>query len=255
MASQVSSIGLLGAFLLGTIIGSFANVCIYRLPWRRSLIFPASHCPHCQQSIRPWHNIPILSYLLLGGRCAYCKINISWRYPLVELLCGLLYLFLYKQFGISIVGVVLTALATTLLIVTFIDLDHQIIPDVITVPGIVAGLFASLFLTPIGVFNALIGTFLGGGLFFLVAVLSRGGMGGGDIKLIAMIGAFLGWQAVLVTIFLSALLGAGVGLCLIILKKKGRKDPVPFGPFLAIGAIMAMVWGTDLIHLYAQFSH
>lgn len=255
MASQISSVGLIGAFLLGTIIGSFANVCIYRLPWRRSLIFPASHCPHCQQAIRPWHNIPILSYLFLGGRCADCNINISWRYPLVELLCGLLYLFLYKQFGISIVGVVLTVLATVLLIVTFIDLDHQIIPDVITLPGIAAGLFASLFLTPIGVFNALIGTLLGGGLFFLVAVLSRGGMGGGDIKLIAMIGAFLGWQAVLVTIFLSALLGACVGLCLIILKKKGRKDPVPFGPFLAMGAIMAMVWGTDLIYLYAQFSH
>ena len=254
MSFQFSTLELIGAFLLGTIIGSFANVCIYRLPWHRSLIFPASHCPHCQQSIRPWHNIPILSYIVLGGRCAYCKINIPWRYPFVELLCGLLYVFLYKQFGISTVGVVLTALATTLLIVTFIDLDHQIIPDTITVPGIVAGLVASFFLTPIGVLNALIGTFLGGGLFFLVAMLSRGGMGGGDIKLIAMIGAFLGWQAVLVTIFLSALLGACVGLSLILLKKKGRKDPVPFGPFLAMGGIIAMVWGTELVHLYARIS-
>jgi leader peptidase (prepilin peptidase)/N-methyltransferase len=255
MVFQFSSVELIGAFLLGTIIGSFANVCIYRLPWHRSLIFPASHCPHCQQSIRPQHNIPILSYLFLGGRCAYCQINIPWRYPFVELLCGLLYVFLYKQFGVSIIGVVLTTLATILLIVTFIDLDHQIIPDVITVPGIAAGLLASSFLTPIGVLNALIGTFLGGGLFFLVAVLSRGGMGGGDIKLIAMIGAFLGWQAVLVTIFLSALLGACVGIFLILFKKKGRKDPVPFGPFLAMGAIMAMVWGTDLIYFYAHFSH
>lgn len=242
-------------FLLGAIIGSFANVCIYRLPWHQSLVFPGSHCPHCKQSIRAWHNIPILSYLWLGGRCAYCNINIPWRYPLVEFLCGLLYVFLYRQFGISVVSIVLTILATTLLIVTFIDLDHKIIPDIITLPGIALGILTSFFLTPIGVVNAIVGVCLGGGLFFLVAVLSHGGMGGGDIKLIAMIGAFLGWQAVLVTIFLSALLGALVGICLMLLKKKGRKDPVPFGPFLAVGALMTMLWGTNLIHLYTHLSH
>jgi len=134
--------------------------------------------------------------------------------------------------------------------VSWIDLAYTIIPDTITLPGIVAGVFASVALTPVGLGNALIGIGLGGGLFFLVAVLSRGGMGGGDIKLIAMIGAFLGWQAVLVTILLGALSGAIVGVALILLKQKRRKDPVPFGPFLALGALLAMVWGEELLAWY-----
>jgi len=242
------------AFVFGTIVGSFANVCIHRLPWRQSLVFPGSHCPHCQQAIRPWHNMPLLSYVWLGGRCAYCQTTISWRYPLVECVCGLLYMFLYHQLGLSVSSILLMLLATTLLIVSCIDLAHQIIPDAITLPGILAGLFASSFLTPVGIVNALLGMFLGGGLFLCIALLSRGGMGGGDIKLIAMIGAFLGWQAVLVTIFLSALSGALVGLSLMLLKKKGRKDPVPFGPFLALGAVVTMVWGQELVRWYTHLS-
>ncbi len=242
------------AFVLGTIIGSFANVCIHRLPERHSLVFPASHCPHCQRTLRPWHNVPLLSYLWLRGRCAFCKAPISWRYPLVELMCGLLYAFLYHQFGVSWQGLIYTLLGTSLLIVSFIDLAHKIVPDAITLPGILTGLLASLWFTPVGLVDALIGAALGGGLFFLVAVLSRGGMGGGDIKLIAMIGAFLGWQAVLVTIFLAALSGAVIGLALMALKKKGRKDAVPFGPFLAVGAFVAMIWGTDLIQWYFHLS-
>jgi leader peptidase (prepilin peptidase)/N-methyltransferase len=251
---QLHIFGDIIAFVLGTIIGSFANVCIYRLPWQQSLLFPGSHCPHCQQAIRPWHNVPLLSYVYLGGRCADCQTTISWRYPLVELLCGLLYVFLYRQFGFSGQSLVLTLLATSLLIVSCIDLEHKIVPDVITLPGILAGLFASLFITSVGFINAIVGVCLGGGLFFLIAILSRGGMGGGDIKLVAMIGAFLGWQAVLVTIFLGALSGALVGICLMILKKKGRKDPLPFGPFLAIGALMAMVWEHDLVTWYRHLS-
>jgi leader peptidase (prepilin peptidase)/N-methyltransferase len=242
------------AFVFGAMIGSFANVCIHRLPWRQSLVFPGSHCPRCQQAIRPWHNIPVLSYLWLGGRCAYCQSLISWRYPLVELLCGLLYIFLYHQFGCSLQSLVFTLLATALLIVSFIDLAHKIVPDVITLPGILAGMVASVLLTPVGLGNAFIGLCLGGGLFFLIAVLSRGGMGGGDIKLVAMIGAFLGWQAVLVTIFMGALLGAVVGISLMLLKQKSRKDPIPFGPFLALGAFVAMVWGPDLIFWYGHLA-
>jgi leader peptidase (prepilin peptidase) / N-methyltransferase len=238
------------AFIFGTIVGSFANVCIHRLPWRQSLATPGSHCAFCQQPIRPWHNIPLLSYLWLGGRCAYCHVTISWRYPLVELLCGLLYVFLYHHFGLSVESVIFILLATTLLIVSFIDLAHTIVPDAITLPGMLVGLFASLTLTSIGIVDAILGLCLGGGLFLLIALLSRGGMGGGDIKLIAMIGAFLGWQAVLVTILFGALLGALVGLGLIVLKKKGRRDPVPFGPFLALGALIAMVWGHDLLQWY-----
>jgi leader peptidase (prepilin peptidase)/N-methyltransferase len=242
------------AFVFGTIVGSFANVCIHRLPWRQSLVFPGSHCPHCQQAIRPWQNIPLLSYIWLRGRCAYCQTTISWRYPLIEGVCGLLYVFLYHQFGVSLSSLLLMLLATALLIVSCIDLEHHIIPDAITLPGILAGLLASLWLTPVGIVNALVGMLLGGGLFLCIALLSRGGMGGGDIKLIAMIGAFLGWQAVLVTIFLSALSGALVGLSLMLLKKKGRKDPVPFGPFLALGALVTMVWGSELIFWYTNLS-
>jgi len=238
------------AFVFGSIIGSFANVCIHRLPRQQSLVFPASHCPSCQQQLHPWHNIPLLSYLALRGRCAFCSTAISVRYPLVEGLGGLLYVFLYHQFGFSVHSIVFILLTTALLIVSFIDLQHKIIPDVITLPGIIAGVVASWLLTPVGVVSSIIGVVLGGGLFFLIAVISRGGMGGGDIKLIAMIGAFLGWQAVLMTIFLGAFTGAMAGLGLMLLGKKGRKDMVPFGPFLALGTLLAMVWGQDMLHWY-----
>jgi len=240
------------AFVFGSMIGSFANVCIHRLSRRQSLVFPASHCPSCQEQLRPWHNIPLLSYLALRGRCAFCRTAISVRYPLVEGLGGLLYVFLYHQFGFSFHSIVFILLATTLLIVSFIDLQHKIIPDVITLPGIVAGIVASLLITPVGIVSSILGVVLGGGLFFLIAVISRGGMGGGDIKLVAMIGAFLGWQAVLITIFLGAFTGAVAGLILMLLGKKGRKDMVPFGPFLALGALLAMVWGQDMLLWYLR---
>lgn len=240
------------AFILGCIIGSFANVCIHRLPWQHSLVLPSSHCPNCQQGLRPWHNIPILSYVLLHGRCAYCQTTISWRYPFVEFLGGLLYIALYEHFGLSIQGLIFTLLATSLLIVSFIDLAYRIIPDVITLPGIIAGLLASTLITSVGLGSAVFGVVIGGGLFLLIAIVSRGGMGGGDIKLTAMIGAFLGWQGVFVTIFLAALSGAISGLFLIVVKKKGRKDALPFGPFLALGALLALFWGHEIVHWYLR---
>ena len=152
-------------FILGTLFGSFANVCIYRLPQRLSIIFPGSHCPFCQEALRPWQNIPLLSYLLLGGQCVKCKRTISLRYPLIELSNGLLYVFLYYQYHLSMQTVVFALLTTTLLIVSCIDLAHTIIPDAITLPGIVVGLGTSLWLTPVGLRNALLGVVLGGGLF------------------------------------------------------------------------------------------
>jgi leader peptidase (prepilin peptidase) / N-methyltransferase len=246
-------------FILGTLFGSFANVYIHRLPQRLSIIFPGSHCPACQEALRPWHNIPLLSYLLLGGQCARCKTAISLRYPLIELSNGLLYIFLYHQYHLSVQTVVFALLTTALLIVSCIDLAHTIIPDAITLPGIVVGLGTSLWLTPVGLRNAILGVILGGGLFLLMAILSvvilkREGMGGGDIKLIAMLGAFLGWHAVLVTIFLAAVLGASVGLALILLRRKGRREPLPFGPFLALGALLAMVWGDSILTWYVSHS-
>jgi leader peptidase (prepilin peptidase) / N-methyltransferase len=245
-------------FVFGTLLGSFANVCIYRLPQRLSLVFPGSHCPSCQEALRPWQNIPLLSYVMLRGRCARCQTAISPRYPLVELCNGLLYILLYSQYHLSVQGLVFALLATALLIVSCIDLVHMIIPDVITLPGIVVGMCTSLWLTPVGIGNAVMGVLLGGGLFLLMAVLSvvilhREGMGGGDIKLIAMIGTFLGWHAVLVTIFLGAVLGALVGIILMLVGLKERKEPLPFGPFLALGAFLAMVWGDTMLTWY--FSH
>ncbi|GIX48684.1 MAG: type 4 prepilin-like proteins leader peptide-processing enzyme [Candidatus Tectimicrobiota bacterium] len=248
------SLGLVGAFVLGAVVGSFANVCIYRLPRRQSLIAPGSSCPFCLVRIPPWHNVPLLSFLLLGGRCAACQARISWRYPLVEGLCGLLYAGLFWQWAFSPQAAVAAALVTALLIVSFIDLDYQIVPDAITLPGIGAGLLASAWLTPVGLGNAFLGAGLGGGLLLLVALLSRGGMGGGDIKLLAMVGAFLGWRAVLVTVFLGALSGAVVGIALILLGKKKRKEPIPFGPFLSLGALVALFWGERLLAWYFRLS-
>lgn len=237
-------------FLVGAIIGSFLNVCIYRLPLKLSIIFPNSHCTHCKKSIPFYFNIPILSFLFLRGKCHNCGGSIRWRYPLVELLNGLSYLYLFSIFGLTWLCLIYSLLLSALWVVTFIDLEHQIIPDTITLPGIGIGLLAASTVLPPGFFNSLIGLLLGGGFFYLVAVLSRGGMGGGDIKLIAMIGAFLGWQDVLMTIFIGALSGSIVGVFLMLFKGKGRKYPVPFGPFLALGAVISLLWDQEILNWY-----
>lgn len=241
-------------FALGAVIGSFLNVCIHRIPLGQSIIRPGSHCPACRAPIRAYDNIPILSFLFLRGCCRRCRKPISWRYPLVEALNGTGYLALLWQFGLSWAALVYALLYSSLLVVTFIDLDHQIIPDVITYPGIVIGIAAGYFL-PVGLWGSIIGFFVGGGLFYLVAelsyrILKQEGMGGGDIKLIAMIGAFLGWQQVLLTIFLASLTGAVVGLALMAAKGFGRRMPIPFGPFLALGAVMALFWGGAIVDWY-----
>ena len=237
-------------FIFGLIIGSFCNVVIYRLPQGASIITPGSHCPSCRTPIRPWDNIPLLSYLLLRGRCRACKEPFSLRYPSVELLTGVLYVLLWFKFGLSIHFAVHAALTSTLLTVAVIDYDHKIIPNTITLPGVVIGLGLSLRALPITPLASLLGIILGGAFFYLIALVSRGGMGGGDIKLIAMIGAFLGWQGAIFTIFSGALLGSLVGVTLMLLGRKGRKDKVPFGPFLSTGAILFMLCGDDLIQWY-----
>lgn len=236
------------ALVLGLIIGSFLNVCIYRLPRNESLITPASRCPSCHHPVRWWDNIPVISFLVLGGRCRDCGRRISWRYPIIELVSGIGYLLLVWRFGLGWQTVVYALLFSALVVITFIDLDHQIIPDRITLPGIIVGLIASSLILPVGFLDALIGLLLGGALFYGVAVASRGGMGGGDIKLIAMIGAFLGWKQALLTIFIGALSGSLIGLFLMVFHGKSRKYPVPFGPFLSLGAVVSLfagpaIWG------------
>jgi leader peptidase (prepilin peptidase) / N-methyltransferase len=237
-------------FIVGLIIGSFCNVVIYRLPQGKSIITPGSRCPSCTAPIHPWDNIPVLSYLLLRGRCRACNEPISLRYPSVELISGVLYVLFWFKLAFSIHFAVYAALTSTLLTVAVIDYDHKIIPNTITIPGIVIGLGLSIWALPITPLASLLGILLGGAFFYLIALVSRGGMGGGDIKLIAMIGAFLGWQGTLFTIFSGALLGSLVGVTLMLLGKKGRKDKVPFGPFLSVGAIPFMLYGDDLIHWY-----
>jgi len=237
-------------FVFGLIIGSFCNVVIYRLPQGKSIIRPGSHCRSCAAPIRSWDNIPLVSYLLLRGSCRVCKEPISLRYPSVEFVSGVLYVLLWFKFGFSIPFAVYAGLTSTLLTVALIDYDHKIIPNIITLPSIAIGLGLSVWVLPTTPLTSLLGLLVGGTLFYLIAIISKGGMGGGDIKLIAMIGAFLGWQGALFTIFSGALLGSLVGVMLMVLGKKGRKDKVPFGPFLSAGAILFILYGNDLIHWY-----
>jgi leader peptidase (prepilin peptidase) / N-methyltransferase len=241
---------LLIIFAFGSIIGSFCNVVIYRLPQEKSIVTPGSQCRSCGNSIRPWDNIPMLSYFLLMGRCRRCRERISARYPTVEFISGMLFVGLYFKFGFSILFAVYALMASTLLVIALIDFDHKIIPNIITLPGMAIGLGLSIWVLPITLLASLLGILVGGILFYLIALVSKGGMGGGDIKLIAMIGAFLGWQGALFTIFSGALLGSLVGVTLMLLGKKGRKDKVPFGPFLSCGAILFMLSGDNLVQWY-----
>lgn len=240
--------GMLAAIVLfGLAIGSFLNVVIVRVPEGRSLWYPRSACPGCSAQLA-WHdNIPILSFLWLRGRCRKCGMRISRRYPLVEAVTAAMLATAYVAFGLTGDFVVAAALLPVLLVVTAIDLQHQVIPDVITLPGIVAGLGANLAIGHVSWLDCLIGTVVGGGLFMVIILVSRGGMGGGDMKLGAMLGAFLGWKALLFALFAAIVLGGVVGVAALVSGLRGRKDPIPFGPFLAAGGAMALFWGERII--------
>jgi len=242
-------------FLMGLCIGSFLNVCIYRLPAAKSIVHPRSMCPNCDTLIPFYDNIPVFSYLWLKGQCRKCKIKISVRYPMVELLGGLFALAAYLKFGLGFETLIYYLFMAALLAVTFIDIDHRIIPDVITLPGIPIGFAASFALPAITYKDSLLGILIGGGSLFLVAWLytlltKKEGMGGGDIKLLAMMGAIVGWQGVLFTIFVASLVGTLAGFAVMLKSRKGMKLAVPFGPFLSIGAIMYIFFGTQLIRWY-----
>lgn len=246
---------LIGA--LGAVIGSFLNVCIHRLPRGESLVRPRSRCPVCGALIRAFDNVPLLSFLWLRGRCRDCRAVIPIRYPAVELLNGLGYVLLWRRFGWTPDALIYGVFFSALVVVTFIDWDHQIIPNRITLPGIVVGLVSAATVLTGSFVDAVIGAALGGGVLYAVAVasewvLKKEGMGLGDVKLLAMIGAFLGWKAVLVTVFVGALGGSLVGLALMALKLKRRDDPIPFGPFLAMGAVSALFAGPELIAWYLR---
>jgi leader peptidase (prepilin peptidase)/N-methyltransferase len=244
--------------VLGLVVGSFLNVCIWRIPRKQSIVRPSSRCPSCGAPIRPWDNIPVLSYVLLGGKCRYCRAKISGRYPLVETLNAALYLMVLYRFGPGWYTPLYFAFVSAAVVISFIDLDFQIIPDSITLAGIPIGLVAGALLLPdpfsrmdlLGLRASALGAAAGFGLFYAVAYLSRGGMGGGDIKMMAMVGAVTGWKGVLLTTFLGSFAGSVIGIFLMIFKGKGRKTRIPFGPFLALGAVLTLLLGQELLGWY-----
>jgi leader peptidase (prepilin peptidase)/N-methyltransferase len=247
---------MLFAFLFGAVMGSFANVVIHRLPQGLSILTPGSRCPSCGTAIRWYDNIPILSYLFLRARCRSCGEAISIRYPVVEVLTGLLFAGLIWRNGMGLSTLTMAIFCLALVVVTFIDLDHRIIPDVISLPGTVLGLAASLlpgFPRPV---DSLIGAAAGGGFLFLILftyekIMKDEGMGMGDVKLVAMIGAFLGWQALPVTVLVASLAGTVTGIGFAVAKGEPvRKFPVPFGPFLALGSVVHIFFGVEVILWY-----
>ena len=263
---------------LGLVVGSFFNVVIYRLPlmmesrWRRdccelleqeqeqeaavlTLATPNSHCPHCGTGIKPWHNIPVLSYLFLRGKCAACGAGISLRYPAVELATGLLTLSLASAFPISAALLGAIAFTWALIVLTMIDVDHKLLPDNITLPLLWLGLVFNLSGTYVSLEDAVLGAMLGylllWSVYWLFKLLTgKEGMGYGDFKLLAALGAWLGWQALPLIILLSSLVGAVCGIMLMIAKKRGREVPIPFGPYLAAAGWISLMWGEEITSRY-----
>ncbi len=246
---------LLIAGLFGALIGSFLNVCIYRLPRQESIAWPGSHCPKCSHHIAWYDNIPILSYFALAGRCRHCTVRIPFRYPLVEILNALGYVGLLWFFGLSWTAAAYGLLYSALLVVAGTDLSHKIIPNAVTFPGIMVGLVSASTILPLGFLNSVLGILIGGGILWFLAwaspyLFGKEGMGGGDIKLLAMIGAFLGWKPALMTIMVGSFLGSLVGVTLIAAQVIKREDYIPFGPFLVCGALVALFFGQPLLNWY-----
>lgn len=247
-------------FLIGICIGSFLNVCIYRMGREQSVVRPGSHCPGCKKPIRPKDNIPLLSYVLLRGRCRDCGQGISVRYFFVELLTGLLFVAVFYRFGLSVQSFAYCLLVSGLVVATFVDFDFRIIPDEISVGGIIAGLVLS-FIFPLlhgspvhllGLFRSFLGVIVGGGILWLLGCLGdfifkKESMGGGDVKLLAMIGAFLGWQIALLSLPVASLVGAVIG---VIIKIRTKESVIAFGPYLALGAVICMFWADKILSFF-----
>lgn len=241
--------------IFGLLLGSFFNVCIYRIPKEASIVMPPSRCGSCGQTLKALDLIPVFSYLFLRGRCRYCGVRISPRYPLVEIFTAAVFLWVYLTQGLTWDFLTTAFLAGILIVMTFIDIDHQIIPDGLVLTGLIGGAVFLLAGLTVPWLDALLGLLVGGGSFYLVALLSewilkREGMGGGDIKLMAMIGLFLGWRMTLLAILLSVYAGGLIGGTLLLLKIKKRGEAIPFGPFIALGTLIAALYGTQLLSWY-----
>lgn len=244
-------------FIFGSIVGSFLNVCIYRLPRGESIISPPSYCPHCQKSIPYFYNIPLVSYIYLKGHCHFCKEKISFRYFAVELISALTFVFLFNYFGLGLMFVIMSLLLAGLIVASSIDFEHGLIPDVITLPGLGIGMIISFVFPQIqgagahllALKKSALGILVGGGTIYALGVIGKAifrkeSMGGGDVKLMAMIGAFLGWEKVLVTFFVAPLFGSIVG---VVLKIKEKKEHIPYGPHLSLAALISILWGNKII--------
>jgi len=259
-------------FIFGSIVGSFLNTCIYRMPLGESVVWPRSHCPKCKKQIAGYDNIPFLSYLILRGKCRWCKQSISFRYFLVELLTAAIFLLLFIRFGLSYEFFFYMVLVCSLIVATFVDIQHRIIPDEISVGGIIVGFILSAIkgfnLNPLTlsykpILNSFLGIIIGGGVLFLTGFLfdfvyfkllkrppiqgETESMGGGDVKLLAMIGAFLGWQKALLAFFIAPFFGVLIGVINLLIKKD---HTIPYGPFLSLAAILSIFWADKILRLF-----
>jgi leader peptidase (prepilin peptidase)/N-methyltransferase len=248
------ALALAGLAVLGLAVGSFLNVCIYRIPRKESVVSPGSRCGSCGYALRAVDNIPLLSYAFLRGKCRNCGARISIRYPIVELVTALIFVAHYLALGPDILLVPRLLFACALVVLFAIDLEHHLLPNVITLPGIVAG-FAFSLLVPPGPVSSAVGILIGGGVLWLIGEAyyrysGQEGMGGGDVKMLAMIGAFLGWELTIVTLVLSSVLGSITGIAVLALGRGDMKSALPYGTFLAVGALVASLVGADILNWY-----
>jgi leader peptidase (prepilin peptidase)/N-methyltransferase len=262
-------------FIFGSLVGSFLNVCIHRMPLGESIVWPRSHCPKCKKRIPGYDNIPFLSYLFLKGKCRFCKQKISLRYPLVELLTAIMFVLFYSRYGLSYNFIFYLLFACGLIIATFVDIKHRIIPDEISIGGIIIGFILStvkgfnlypFFLNLKPALGSFLGIIIGGGVIYLTGFIfdlvyfkllkrppiqgETESMGGGDIKLLAAIGAFLGWERALLTFFIAPFLGAVIGIINLVIKKD---HTIPYGPFLSLAALISLFWADKIIRLMLGF--
>jgi prepilin signal peptidase PulO-like enzyme (type II secretory pathway) len=248
------SLAVVLAGVVGLCVGSFLNVCIHRLPLRISIISPRSRCPVCRTILRPIDLIPVFSYLWLRGRCRSCGVGIGLRYPLVEFATALAFGAAVARWGLGLAALQASVFLSLLIVACFTDLQMGIIPNRVTVPGTIVGM-ALTAVGPTGPLTAVLGVIAGGGTLLLLALISRGGMGGGDIKLGALMGAFLGWPGIGVALAVAFLAGGVAGMGLMAVGRKRRRDEIAFGPFLGVGAVAALFWGTSILLWYGGILH
>jgi leader peptidase (prepilin peptidase)/N-methyltransferase len=248
---------LVTSFFLGLIFGSFFNVCILRIPNHKSIVMPPSHCPNCNYELKWYDNIPILSYIILRGKCRNCKSAISPRYAIIEFLTGVLFAFTFYRFGFNVYTIFALIFISFMIIMSFIDLDHFILPDRFTLTLIPLGILSSFFKSDFNWIDSITGLLVGGGFILIFSatyylVRKRSGMGGGDMKLMAGVGAYLGFKLALLTLMIGTIAGTMVAIPYLLIKKKKMDSMLPFGPFLALAAVICLFWGEEIFNWWLR---